>query len=169
MAKDYGKLWKDVTATAGEGEAVRILVEILLEKEGRAFISHLERKKAELCIEILDHVGSRSGSVVYHLRWFHQAIAGGNLKPAQKQAFFVTLRRLAGIHGRLPESMVIREKVEVGEEILVSGGFSDIRCGTYKGYPVAVKPLRIAKTDDLMKIRKVRVNVGVVSTNWWIG
>ena len=56
MTKDYRRLWKDVTTTIGEAKAVRTLVEILADKEGRAFISRLERNDAELCIEVLDHV-----------------------------------------------------------------------------------------------------------------
>jgi hypothetical protein len=54
--KDYQRLWKNVTNTTDEGKAIRILAEILADKEGRAFISRLERKDAELCIEMLDHV-----------------------------------------------------------------------------------------------------------------
>jgi len=56
MSKDYGRLWEDVTSTADEGKAVRILAEILVDKEGRSFVSDLEREDAELCIEILDRV-----------------------------------------------------------------------------------------------------------------
>ena len=57
MAKNYQRLWKEVTSTTDEAKAVRTLAEILAEKEGRTFISRLERRDAELCIEILDHVG----------------------------------------------------------------------------------------------------------------
>ena len=56
IAKDYQQLWKDITSTSDKGKAVRTLAEILLDKEGRSLISNLERKDAELCIEILDHV-----------------------------------------------------------------------------------------------------------------
>jgi len=56
MAKNYQRLWKGVTSTIDEAKAVRTLAEILVDKEGRAFVSRLERKDAELCIEILDHV-----------------------------------------------------------------------------------------------------------------
>ena len=56
MAKDYQRLWKDVTSTSDEGKAVRNLADILLDKDGRTFVSNLARKDAELCIEILDHV-----------------------------------------------------------------------------------------------------------------
>jgi len=60
MAKDYQRLWKEVTSAIDEAEAVRSLAQILAEKEGRVFVSHLEREDAELCIEILDHVGRTS-------------------------------------------------------------------------------------------------------------
>ena len=56
MPRDYPQLWKTVTSTSDEGRAVRTLVEIVLDKEGKAFILNLKRKDAELCIEILDRV-----------------------------------------------------------------------------------------------------------------
>ena len=56
MAKDYQRLWEDVTRAIDEANAVRTLAEILADEEGRTFVSRLERKDAELCIEILDHV-----------------------------------------------------------------------------------------------------------------
>ena len=56
MTKDYRRLWKSAASTIDEAKAVRTLAEILVDKEGRAFLSRLERKDAELCIEILDHV-----------------------------------------------------------------------------------------------------------------
>ena len=56
MAKGYRRLWKDVTSTNNEGKAVRTLADILLDKEGRTFISNLAREDANLCIEILDLV-----------------------------------------------------------------------------------------------------------------
>ena len=56
MAKNYQGLWENVTSAGDEAKAVRTLAEILADKKGRVFISRLERKSAELCIEILDHV-----------------------------------------------------------------------------------------------------------------
>ena len=56
--------------------------------------------------------------------------------------------------------MIIAEKIEVGEDILASGGFADVRSGTYMGQGrlFAVKTLRTAVTDDLQKIKKVSAN-----------
>jgi serine/threonine protein kinase len=103
---------------------------------------------------------SRSGfvSLFRSLIWFCQGITEHSLKAAEKNAFFVTLRRLAGSHGRLPDSMMITEKIEVEEKILASGGFADVRRGTYMGHLVAVKTLRVAEKDDFLKIRKVSIN-----------
>jgi hypothetical protein len=56
MAKDYQRLWRDITRTIDEGNTVQALAEILLDQEGRAFIAQLGRRDAELCIEILDYV-----------------------------------------------------------------------------------------------------------------
>ena len=87
-----------------------------------------------------------------------QGIAVHNIKPIEKQTFFVTLRRLTGHHGRLPDSMTITEKIEVEDEILATGGFADVRCGRYMGYLVAVKTLRVKDQDDLLKIRMVSIS-----------
>ena len=56
MAKDHKRLWARVSSATGESKAVRTLTEILADRDGRIFISRLERKDAELCIDILDHV-----------------------------------------------------------------------------------------------------------------
>jgi hypothetical protein len=110
---------------------------------------------------------SRSGFVspFRSLIWFCQGIAEHNLKAAEKNAFFVTLRRLAGSHGRLPDSMMITEMIEVEDKIFPSGGFADVRRGRYMGHLVAVKTLRVAAQDDFLKIRKVSVK-GIFPVTW---
>jgi len=159
MAKNYQRLWKDVTSTSDEGKAVRTLADILLDKDGRTFISNLAREDAELCIEILDHVSRNPYPLPSRrLRWFRQGLAEHNLKTTEKQVFFVALRRLAAIHGRLPESMMIAEDLKVSDKVLASGGFADVRTGTYMGHLVAVKTMRVAEQDGFLKIRKVSIN-----------
>ena len=54
--------------------------------------------------------------------------------------------------------MIITERIEVSDEVFASGGFADIRRGTYMGHLVAVKTLRVAKQDDCLEIRKVSAN-----------
>jgi len=52
--------------------------------------------------------------------------------------------------------MVITDKIEYSSnQPQTSGGFADIKPAQYKGYAVAVKVLRVAKTDNFEKIRKV--------------
>jgi len=53
--------------------------------------------------------------------------------------------------------MMVIGKIEVGDRILASGGFADVRIGKYMGRLVAVKTMRLAENDDPLKIRKVRV------------
>lgn len=53
---DFAELWTRVTRTPDKAEAVRTLAEILAQRKGRTFISRLEHKEAELCIEVLDYV-----------------------------------------------------------------------------------------------------------------
>jgi len=55
MSKDYKRLWKDIN-TNDDYKAVRVLVEILADRDGRRFISDLGSKDVVLCIEILDSV-----------------------------------------------------------------------------------------------------------------
>ena len=158
-ARDPVKLWGLVCRTSNEAKAVRTLAEILLDKEGRTFIANLTREDAELCIEILDYVSRGPYPLSsHHLRLFCQGLARYNLETAEKQAFFVTLRRLATIHGRLPESMVITKKIAVTDKILASGGFADIRTGKYVGHVVAVREIRVPEQDNILKIRKVSID-----------
>jgi len=51
---------------------------------------------------------------------------------------------------------MLKDKLEVSNEIHASGPFSDIRAGTYNGTKVAVKTLRVSRRDDPNNIRKVR-------------
>jgi hypothetical protein len=80
----------------------------------------------------------------------------------ERQRFFAALKGLAARHGRLPGSMMITGKVRVEPEVLASGGFADVRRGTYRGHGVAVKALRVALKDDISKIRKVSANNGFI-------
>jgi len=52
----YQRSWNDLISTTDKANAVRTLAEILVDKEGRAFASRLEREDAKLCIELLDLV-----------------------------------------------------------------------------------------------------------------
>jgi hypothetical protein len=64
--------------------------------------------------------------------------------------------------------MIITEKIEVSDKILASGGFGDVRHGKHMGHLVAVKSLKVAMTDDWLKIRKVSIN-HVLLINWGHG
>jgi len=80
------------------------------------------------------------------------------LKPAEKHAFFVMLRRLAERRGGLPERMMITENIEVSDKIHALSAFGEVRLGTYKGDYVAVKTARVPSLRDLTKTRKVNIN-----------
>ena len=70
MSEDYRRLWKDVADTIDEAKAVRTLSAILADKESNTFVSRLERKDAELCIEILGRVSCDRHYVPFRrLRW----------------------------------------------------------------------------------------------------
>ena len=86
-----------------------------------------------------------------------QGLALHQLRTSEKQAFLGTLRRLVGKHARLPKSMIIKGKIDysASSQFHTSGGFADIKQGKYAGGTVAVKIMRVAVTDDFVKIRKV--------------
>ena len=159
MTTDFGKLWEEVRSAVSEVEAIRALVQLLSSKDGRNFVSGLELSDGVLCIEIPDHVRSYLPSAVHHARspMPIQALAGHNLLPFEKQVIYVTLRRLAGIHGRLPDSMVIREQIRTLDsgQSNRSGGFADIKQAEYKGQLIAVKTMKVAGSDNFEKIRRV--------------
>ena len=87
----------------------------------------------------------------------NQGLAERKVHGSEKLAFFSTLRRLAGKHARLPNSMVVTDKIDIStsNQPHTSGGFADIKQGHYKGCAVAVKTLRVAMADDFDKIRRV--------------
>jgi len=155
MTTDYQRLW-DVTAGATDkARAVQSLAKILADEKGRAFISRLDERDAGLCIEILGDVSYSLRSPFLLPQTSRQGIAVHKLKPAEKQASFVTLRKLAGRHGLLPNRMKIAEKIHISDEVLAFNALADLRCGTCEGRPVAVKTMRVTAQDDFMKIRKV--------------
>ena len=87
---------------------------------------------------------------------FIQGLAEHQLRRSEKQAFFSALRRLAGKHARLPQSMVITDKINYAYgQPQTSGGFADVKPGWYRGRAVAVKELRVTITDKFEKIREV--------------
>jgi hypothetical protein len=150
----------EVRTTENEEDAVRALAQILSSKEGRAFVLGLKPIDGVLCIELLDHVRSNPPSTTQDTNSLFQiqALADHNLRSSEKQVFLGSLRKLAGAHGRLPDSMVITDKVEFlnSGQCHTSGGFADIKQGRYKGCTVAVKNMRVSELDDFDKIRKVR-------------
>ena len=169
MTTDFNGQWKNARTATDEAESIRTLTKILSSKEGRTFVFNLEPQDAAFCIEMLDHVSSNPTShpypICHSLIVAHrcndsifniQGLAEHQLRGAEKQTFFVTLRRLAGKHARLPQSMVITDKIEYSSnQPQKSGGFADIKPGRYRGCDVAVKVLRVARTDNFEKIRKV--------------
>ena len=143
-----------------KAQPVQTLAKILADPRGRVFVSRLNDKDVELCIEILDQARSRSTLALSPPQTISSGDLRVHLKPAEKQIFFVILRRLVERHEVLPNRIVVQEEIEVQDRILASGGFSDVRCGTYMGRLVAVKTARIAPRDDFQRIRKVSINVG---------
>ena len=94
----------------------------------------------------------------HRLRWSRQGIAKHNLKTTEKQAFLVTLMTLAEHYGRLPDSMIITEKIEVEDKILAFGGIMDVRRGKYKGHLVAVRTMKDPAKTNIQNPRKVSIN-----------
>ena len=170
MATDFNGQWKNARTATDEAESVRTLTKILSSKEGRTFVFNLDPQDATFCIEILDHVSPLQSHspppILPHLSdpvtqksvcvYTSQGLTKHQLHGAEKQKFFATLRRLAGKHARLPQSMVITDKIEYSSnQPQKSGGFADIKPGRYRECDVAVKVLRVAKSDNFEKIRKV--------------
>ena len=163
MAERFFQLWNSVASTTNNPEVVLALSEILSDRADRDFILSLGREEAKRCINILDRV-----SFDLHLphsppQKVCQGIVEPNLRPAEKHDFFSLLRRLAQRHGRLPDRMMIKEKIEVSDELLTFFDGS-VGAGTYKGHSVAVKTARFGSPRDLEKIRKVSINDILVPT-----
>ncbi|KAF9789239.1 kinase-like domain-containing protein [Thelephora terrestris] len=139
MGVDFNGLWLKARTTEDEAESVRTLAEILSSKDGRMFILNLGSSDAEPCIELMDN-----------------SLTGHKLCTRDKTTFFGCLRKLAGRHARLPNSMVIRDEISFSESMnpYISCGLTDLKLGQYKGCTVAVKRMRETMADGLEKIRK---------------
>ena len=131
---------------------------ILADKGGRDFILGLGDKEAKLCMKLSDLVSCNLRLPPLPPHNVRQGIAEPKLNPAERQAFFIALRRFAERLGRLPDRMMVRENIEVSDEISAFGGFGDVRNGTYRGQRVAVKTAKISSVKELEKIRKVSIN-----------
>ena len=55
--------------------------------------------------------------------------------------------------------MIIPEEIKVSDNVLASGGFADVKTGEYAGHLVAVKTMKVAEQDALLKIRKVSADI----------
>ena len=86
-----------------------------------------------------------------------QGLTEHKLRSSEKHTLFNTLRRLAGKHARLPDSMVVTDEIDfsTSRQLHAAGGFADIKQGQYKGFDVAVKTLRVGVEDNFDKIRRV--------------
>ena len=166
MARDYQQLWEGAASTADEAQAIQILAEILVNKEGRALVSCLDSGDAERCINILSNVSCYLYLPLSTSHTVRQGITGYNLKPTEKQAFFVTLRRLAERHGQLPDRIMITEEIEISDGTLIFGGYGYVRPGMYKGRLVAVKTMKAEVRDEFLMIKKVSINVGHQGGTW---
>ena len=69
------------------------------------------------------------------------------------------LVKLSKASGALPPSLLLHGIVCCNRDSVAGGGFADIFCGAYDEKPVALKRLRVFKTDeDLEKSRSVCVS-----------
>ena len=68
---------------------------------------------------------------------------------------FNALTRLCGRIGRLPESYLLPNELDLSGLLRASGGFAEVRVGVSRGKYVAIKSLKVSEVDDEMRIRKV--------------
>jgi len=160
MTNDYQPLWLAATNATDKAQAAQILAKILADKDGEAFVLGLDSENVESCIEMLDHVSFDVQLPRSQPHVVRQGIIEHNLKPTEKQTFFITLRNLVECHGKLPSRTRIAGKIEVAEMPLTTGGLADVWSGTYRGHPVMIKVLKMIPQNDYVKTRKVGVNAG---------
>jgi len=153
------QLWVAAANATDGAQAAQTLAEILADKDGKVFILRVDSRDVELCIEILGNVSVNLRLPRSQPQVVWQGIVEHDLKPVEKQAPFVTLRRFAERHGLLPSRTRIARKIEVSDELLASSGFADLRSGMYGERLVAIKTLRVAARDEYVKIRKVSINI----------
>ena len=132
---------------------------LLLSAEDRTAILALSQEDAKGFIEVIDGVrfsqtsGSWSRSITLPLNT--KAFRAARLDAELKGIAFRILKKLCGRLGHLPDSYLLSNEFDLSGIPHASGGFSDLRKGTFKGKDVAVKSLRISELNDKIRIRKV--------------
>jgi len=66
MTEHYQQIWTGITNAIEETQAIQALAGVVVEKEGRGFISRLDSKDAVSCVRILDRVSNGSNSPPSH-------------------------------------------------------------------------------------------------------
>ena len=84
-----------------------------------------------------------------------KAFRAARLETELRQLAFSVLASLCERIGHLPDSYLLSDKFDVSGSPRASGGFADVRMGTFKGKKIAVKSLRVSPADDIATIRKV--------------
>jgi hypothetical protein len=80
--------------------------------------------------------------------------------PRQRQKYSAVLRKLCGHAAILPTSHTLTDGLKKsGEFAKAGGGFAEVWEGTYRGRKVAIKALRTYATDEVLKVKKVRLVV----------
>lgn len=137
MSEAYQKLLAEATSATDETESIRILAKILVDEGGKDFVSSLDPKDGETCIKILDH-----------------GLSGHRLSRAEDKTFSITLWKLAAAHRRLPDSVTIKEKLEISDERRSGSESNDTRMGKHNGNLVAVTTRAISPKNNPDWIRQ---------------
>jgi hypothetical protein len=88
-----------------------------------------------------------------------QILTEPGLHNEQRIRCSVTLQKLCGAFGLLPDSHVISDGLELTNPLPVAcGGFADVYQGIYRGCPVAIKTLRLPDVEEqeLARLKKAR-------------
>jgi len=149
--------WGGISKSHKEAGAVPALSKVLANEKGKDFVLSLKDGEAKICMTILDRVSCDLHLLLSPPHAVRQGIMERNLQRAEKQTFFVTLRRLAERNGGLPDRLMITD-IEILDEVHAFGGFGVVRGGTYRRERVAVKTAKVPSPKDLGKIRKVNIN-----------
>jgi len=90
---------------------------------------------------------------VLHLQIILRQRLNLKMDPIQKSRFVKALIRLSCASGLYPECLVL-SGMKIKGDAVAGGGFGDVYKGSFKGYEIAVKVLKVYQKSDIHKLLK---------------
>ena len=149
--------WQKLASMDRESPDFLPLLSSLTADEDRALTAKLSGDDARVVLDRMDEVSSVfSMKILTYVMPATQVLKGGTIPDKYDHDTLLTMQTLACSSGQVPPRYKIdRRSFKVEPCVVACGGSADIREGMLGDKTVAVKTLRIGRSDDLHEAQKV--------------